>query len=321
MLTYVVRRLLYSIPVLLVATFLLFVAVRVTFDPTDRFRQSRDPQAVQRIRESLGLNRPIPVQYVDFMGDFVRGDWGKSSRTSEEIFPMIKRALSNTLQLIFWGILISAIIAISIGVFSAVRQYSIPDYIFTGLSFVGLAMPPFWFGLIAIQFLAVYPREWFDLSEIPLRFVGLPNLSDVGAATYARHLVLPVLTLTVQIIASWSRYQRASMLDALSADYVRTARAKGLTRRRVVFRHAFRNALIPLVTIMALDIGALVGGLLITEAIFSISGMGRLFIDSLLTGDANVLVVWSVITASSIILFNLIADVLYGVLDPRIRYS
>ena len=321
MLTYVVRRLLYSIPVLIIATFLLFLAVRVTFDPTDRFRQSRDPQAVQRIRESLGLNRPIPVQYVDFMGDFVTGDWGKSSRTSEEIFPMVKRALSNTLQLIFWGILISALIAVSIGVFSAVRQYSIPDYIFTGLSFVGLAMPPFWFGLIAIQFLAVYPRDWFNLDEIPLNFVGLPDLGDVGAGEYARHLVLPVLTLTVQIIASWSRYQRASMLDALSADYVRTARAKGLPRRKVIFRHAFRNALIPLVTIMALDIGALVGGLLITEAIFSISGMGRLFIDSLLTGDANVLIVWTAITASSIILFNLIADVLYGVLDPRIRYS
>ena len=321
MLTYVVRRLLYSIPVLIVATFLLFVAVRVTFDPTDRFRQSRDPQAVQRIRESLGLNRPIPVQYVDFLGDFVTGDWGKSSRTSEEIFPMVKRALSNTLQLIFWGILISAIIAVSIGVFSAVRQYSIPDYIFTGLSFIGLAMPPFWFGLIAIQFLAVYPRDWFNLDEIPLRFVGLPDLSDVGFSQYARHLVLPVLTLTVQIIASWSRYQRASMLDALSADYVRTARAKGLPRRKVIFRHAFRNALIPLVTIMALDIGALAGGLLITEAIFSISGMGRLFIDSLLTGDANVLVVWTAITASSIIMFNLIADILYGVLDPRIRYS
>ena len=321
MLTYVIRRLLYSIPVLIVATFLLFLAVRLTFDPTDRFRQSRDPQAVQRLRESLGLDRPIPVQYVDFMGDFVTGDWGKSSRTSEEIYPMVKRALNNTLQLIFWGILISAIVAVSIGVFSAVRQYSIPDYIFTGLSFVGLAMPPFWFGLIAIQFLAVYPRDWFDLSEIPLRFVGLPKVSDVGIGDYARHLVLPVLTLTVQIIASWSRYQRASMLDALSADYVRTARAKGLPRRKVIFRHAFRNALIPLVTIMALDIGALVGGLLVTEAIFSISGMGRLFIDSLLTGDANVLVVWTAITATSIIVFNLIADVLYGVLDPRIRYS
>lgn len=321
MLTYVIRRLLYSIPVLLVATFLLFWAVRDTFRAEARFAQNRDQEAVQRFKETHGLDKPIPVQYVNFMGDFVRGDWGKSLRTSEEIYPMMRRAFGNTLQLITWGVVISAVVAVSIGVFSAVRQYSIPDYIFTGLSFLGLAMPPFWFGLIAIQFLAVYPKDWFNLDEIPLFFVGLGSPSDGGWGNYARHLVLPVLTLTVQIIASWSRYQRASMLDALSADYVRTARAKGLPRRKVIFRHAFRNALIPLVTIMALDIGALFGGLVITESIFSVSGMGKLFIDSLITGDTFVLGVWTAITATFIILFNLIADVLYGVLDPRIRYS
>lgn len=321
MLTYVIRRLLYSIPVLIVATFLLFWAVRDTFKAEARFAQSRDREAVQRFKEEHGLDRPIVVQYVDFMGDFVQGDWGESLRSSEDIMPMIRRALWNTLQLIFWGIAISAVVAISIGVFSAVRQYSIPDYIFTGLSFLGLAMPPFWFGLIAIQFLAVYPKDWFNLDQIPLFFVGLGSPSDGGWGNYARHLVLPVLTLTVQIIASWSRYQRASMLDALSADYVRTARAKGLPGRKVIFRHAFRNALIPLVTIMALDIGALFGGLVITESIFSVSGMGKLFIDSLVTGDTFVLGVWTAVTATFIILFNLIADVLYGVLDPRIRYS
>jgi peptide/nickel transport system permease protein len=138
---------------------------------------------------------------------------------------------------------------------------------------------------------------------------------------YLRHLVLPVLTLTVQIVASWSRYERASMLDALSADYVRTARAKGVKRRDVIFKHAFRNALIPLVTVMALDIGALFGGLVVTEQIFSVPGMGRLFITSLITGDAEVLVVWTVVVAAFVILFNLLADILYGVLDPRIRYS
>jgi peptide/nickel transport system permease protein len=130
-----------------------------------------------------------------------------------------------------------------------------------------------------------------------------------------------VLTLTVQIIAAWSRYERASMLDALNADYVRAARAKGLSPRAVVFKHAFRNALMPLVTVMALDIGALFGGLIITEAIFSVPGMGRLFIDSLIQGDANVLAVWVVITAVFVVIFNLLADVLYGVLDPRVRYA
>jgi peptide/nickel transport system permease protein len=322
MLTYVTRRLLYSIPVLLVASFLLFAFVRATFDPTANLRTSRDAQAVERERQRLGLDRPIVTQYGDWLSDFVRGDWGESSRTRERVYPVIRRALWNTVQLIFWGILVSAVVAVSIGVFSAVRQYSLPDYLFTGLSFVGLAMPPFWFGLIAIQFLAAYPREWFDLATPPLQFVGLHSSGRSGINwDYARHLVLPVMTLTVQIIAQWSRYQRAAMLDALSADYVRTARAKGVRRRDVVLKHAFRNALIPLVTVMALDIAYLFGGLVVTEQIFSIPGMGRLFITSLIQGDANVLVVWTVVTAAIIILFNLVADILYGVLDPRIRYS
>jgi peptide/nickel transport system permease protein len=322
MLSYLTRRLLFSIPVLLVATFVLFAAVRLTFDPTARLAQSRDPGVVQRERERLGLDRPIPVQYVDWLDDFVTGDWGESSRTREEVFPIIRRALWNTVQLIFWGILVAAVVAITVGVYSAVRQYSLSDYAFTGLSFLGLAMPPFWFGLIAIQFLAVYPRGWFGLDETPLYFVGLHSVGQSGInLDYARHLVLPVLTLTVQIIASWSRYQRASMLDALSADYVRTARAKGLARRTVILKHALRNALIPLVTVMALDVGGLFGGLVVTEQIFSIPGMGRLFISSLITGDATVLVAWTTVTATFIIVFNLLADVLYGVLDPRIRYS
>ena len=133
--------------------------------------------------------------------------------------------------------------------------------------------------------------------------------------------MLPVLTLTVQIIAEWSRFQRASMLDVMSADYIRTARAKGVPRRKVVVKHALRNALIPLVTVMALDIGALFGGLIITEKIFSIPGMGRLFIDALPAGDAPVLVAWTIVTAIFVVLFNLLADVLYGVLDPRIRLT
>jgi peptide/nickel transport system permease protein len=318
---YVARRLAYSIPVLLIASFLLFAFVRATFDPTARLRSSRDPNAIQRERARLGLDRPIVVQYKDWLVKFVQGDWGESSRTRERVYPIIKRALGNTIQLIVWGILISAIVAVGIGVFSAVRQYSWADYTFTGLSFVGLAMPPFWFGLIAIQFLAVYPKDWFNLSDTPLYFVGLHSVDRSDFIDYARHLALPVLTLTVQIIASWSRYQRASMLDALNADYVRAAKAKGLSPRAVIFKHAFRNALIPLVTVMALDIGLLFGGLVITEAIFTIPGMGKLFIDSLIQGDADVLVVWTVVTAGFVILFNLIADVLYGFLDPRIRYA
>ncbi|HEX5615760.1 MAG TPA: ABC transporter permease [Acidimicrobiia bacterium] len=320
MLTFVVRRVAYSIPVLIVASFLLFCIVRVTFDPTANLRQSRDVNAVQRERDRLGLDDPLVIQYTNWAGDFVTGDWGESDRTREDVFPMIRRALWVTMQLIFWGIAISALIAIAVGVYSAVRQYSIPDYIFTGIAFIAVAMPPFWFGLMAIKWLAVEPQQAWNLDDPPFYFVGLHSATgDSGFLDYARHLVLPVMTLTVQIVASWTRYQRASMLDSLSSDYVRTARAKGVPRRKVIFKHGLRNALIPLVTVMAVDIGLLFGGLIITETIFSIPGMGRLFFDSLQRGDAPVLAAWVVVTAAFVIAFNLVADTLYAWLDPRIR--
>jgi peptide/nickel transport system permease protein len=322
MLVYVVRRLLYSIPVLLLASFLLFVFVRTTFDPTARLRTVRDVEVIQRERDRLGLDQPIHVQYGKWLGEFVQGDWGESGRTREPVTTMVRRALWNTTQLIVWGVVISAGIAIAIGVYSAVRQYSVPDYIFTGISYLAVAMPPFWFGLIAINVLAFRTQGWFDLDGPPVYFVGLHSAGESGFdMDYLRHLVLPVMTLSVQIVASWSRFQRAAMLDVLSADYIRTARAKGVPRHRVIFRHGLRNALIPLVTVMALDIGLLVGGLIITETIFSIPGMGRLFIQSLVQGDAYVLEAWMIVVALFVIAFNLIADIVYGILDPRIRLS
>lgn len=314
MLTFVIRRILYSTLVMLVASFLLFGATRATFDPTARLRSSRDAGAVERERDRLGLSDSIFVQYGNWLKGAVHGDLGTSSRTNEQVSSMVKRSMGNTLQLIVWGALISAVIAIFIGVFSAVRQYSLPDYLFTGLSYVGVSMPPFWFGLLAIEVFGVQ-LGWF-------KFVGLHS-GDSSAfdVDYLKHLVLPVATLCVQIIASWSRFQRAAMLDVISADYVRTARAKGVPEWRVITKHALRNALIPLVTVMALDTAALFGGLIITEKIFSISGMGRMFFDAILTGDVFVVEAFMIVTAVCIILGNLIADILYGVLDPRIRLT
>ncbi len=323
MLTYITRRVLYSIPVIFVASFLLFAFVRATFDPTAHLRASRTAaEAIKSERKRLNLDKPTVVQYSDWLKKFVRGDWGTSERTHERVFAMIRRSLWVTTQLIFWGVLVSALLAIAMGVYSAVRQYSALDYTLTGLSFVALAMPPFWFGLIAIQFLSADLKNVFHLQEPLFYSIGLHKPGVTGLnVDYLRHLALPVMTLTVQIVAGWGRYQRAAMLDVMSADYVRTARAKGVPRRRVIFKHALRNALIPLVTVMALDIGVLFGGLIITETIFSIPGMGRLFFDSLLRGDATVLVSWTVVTALFIVLFNLLADVAYGWLDPRIRFS
>lgn len=310
----------YSIPVVIVSSFLLFVAVRVTFDPSEKLRFSRDPNAIARYRAKFGLDDPIPVQWWKWFKNFITGDWGISSRTNGDVFPMITRALGFTVQLIVWGVVLAAIISIAIGVYSAVRQYSIPDYIFTGLSYVGLSMPPFWFGLIAIQFFAFTVKDWLGLDEAPLKFVGLHSTGMSGLnLDYLRHLVLPVLTLTVQIIAEWSRYQRSSMLDVLNSDYVRTARAKGLPRGKVIRRHAMRNALGPLITVIAIESALLFGGLIITERIFSIPGMGRLFLDSLQTGDAYTLMGWFMVGALFVVVFNLLADLILAALDPRVR--
>lgn len=322
MLTYISRRVLYSIPVILIATFLLFFFVRETFNPCSRVRASKDITAVARCEESLHLNESIFSQYGRWLGDAVQGDLGNSERSDAPVQTMLQTAMWFTVQLIFWGILVSAIVAISLGVYSAVRQYSIGDYTFTALSYIGLALPPFVFGILAIQFLAVGPKDWFNLEQPWFYFIGLHEDGQTGFnLDYLRHLVLPVMTLTVQIIAEWSRFQRAAMLDVMSADYIRTARAKGVPRREVIIKHGLRNALIPLVTVMALDVGALFGGVIITEQIFAIPGMGRLFIEALQAGDAPVLVAWTIVTATFIVLFNLIADVLYGVLDPRIRLT
>jgi peptide/nickel transport system permease protein len=322
MVAFLIRRLGYSVLVLLVASIITFVGVRATFNPLAKFATLKDRTAVARAKHSLGLDKPLMVQYGTFIGHFVEGDWGTSSRTGDSVSSMIGPAMQNTLQLIVPGIIISLILAITLGIYSAVKQYSIGDYAFTGLSFLGISMPPFWFGLIAIEFLAFKPKQWFGLSQTPLDFVGLhtPGRSGINV-DYFQHLLLPVLTLTIQSIAEWSRYQRASMLDVLSLDYVRTATAKGVPRRTVIMKHGFRNALIPLVSVVAIDIGALFGGLVITEQIFSIQGMGKVFVDALNAGDSQVIAVWLLVTAFFIILFNLIADLAYGVLDPRVRLA
>jgi len=322
MASFIIRRLLYSLIVLLVASFVAFAGVRAAFDPLAKFATVKDQEVKQRETLRLGLDKPIYVQYGKFIGKFVRGDWGTSDSTRESVASMIQRSMGKTLQLIIPGIIISLIAAIGLGVYSAVKQYSVGDYVFTTASFVGIAMPPFWFGLLAIEFLAIRSKDLLGLKQNPFYFVGLHSGNGNSFdADYARHLVLPVLTLTVQLIAGWSRFQRAAMLDVLSADYVRTAKAKGVPRRRVIMHHAFRNALIPLVTVVALDAGALFGGLIITEQIFSIAGMGRLFVGSLTNGDAPVLAAWTIVAASFVIIFNLFADVAYGVLDPRVRLS
>ncbi|MBO9521467.1 MAG: ABC transporter permease [Nocardioidaceae bacterium] len=320
MLTYAVRRILFSLPIVLVASFVLFVAVRATFDPLGKLRQSRDPEVLQRETERLGLNKSVPEQYLLWLKGIVTGNWGVSTRTGGDVRSLIGSALWPTLQLVFWGVLFAMLIAAFVSVYSAVRQYSAGDHVLTALSYVGIALPAFWFGLVLIQLLAVLPRQKLGLSDPPLYFVGLHSPGSSGFdLDYLRHLVLPVLTLTITLVASWSRFGRASMLDALSSDYVRTARAKGVPRRQVILRHAARNSLAPFLTVVALDAALLFGGLVVTEQIYSIPGMGRLFLDSLLAGDVFVLLPWMLVVAVAVVVCNLIADLSYALLDPRVR--
>ena len=319
MLRYAARRLAYSIPVMVIASFILFWGVRAVFDPLAKLRQSSDPNAVHRETVLLGLDRPVPMQYLLWMKGFFSGDWGTSTRTNGPVLPMIGSALGVTVQLVFWGVLFATVIALSIGIYSASRQYSFGDYALTGLSYVGIAMPAFWLGLVLIQVLSVWPRQQFNLSEPLVYFVGLHSVGQSGVnLDYFRHLLLPVITLTVSLVASWSRFSRASMLDALASDFVRTARAKGVPRRQILFRHALRNAAAPFITVVALDTAALFGGLVVTEQIYAIPGMGRLFLSSLLAGDVFVLVPWMLVVAVAVIVFNLLADVAYALLDPRV---
>ena len=322
MLSFAVRRLLYSIPVILVGSFILFWAVRSAFDPLVKIRAIRDPEVIARETERLGLDQGIIVQYWRWLTGFLTGDWGTSSRTSGDVLPMIQSALTVTLQLLIWSLLFATIAAVLVGVWSALRQYSPSDYALTGLAYVGLAIPAFWFGLILIQLLAVWPQQLLGWSEPPFYFIGLSSVDkEASLLDTARHMVLPILALTVGLVAVWSRFTRTSMLDALSSDYVRTARAKGVPQHRVVINHALRNAWGPLITVIAIDSALLIGGLLVTEQVFSIPGMGRLFLDSLLAGDVFVLMPWMLLVATAVILLNFLADIAHALLDPRVRLT
>jgi peptide/nickel transport system permease protein len=318
---YILRRVAASIPVLLLASVLVFLLVReFGADPARvRCQASRDIECRERARVALGLNDPLPEQYVTFMGDFLQGDWGESQRTGRSVSESIKDDLWETSQLAFWGVLFSGTVALAVGVYSASKPYSRGDYLFTGLAFAGIAMPTFWFGLLTIQYLTFELQNLFGTTE-PI-FYSIPNPVTSGPVEYFRELALPVLVLSVQLVAGWSRYQRSSMLEELNSDYIRTARAKGLPRRTVVWKHGLRNSMSALVTVVALDVGALFGGLIITERVFSRPGMGTLLLSAVDNGDTQIVLPWMLVVGAIIIVFNLLADVAYGLLDPRVRTS
>jgi peptide/nickel transport system permease protein len=324
MLTFVIRRLLYSIVVLLAASFIIFTFVSVSGDPVAflKMQPTASEITIQRIEERKHLNDPIPVQYVYWLKDMLTNQFGTTTIGDRPILPDITRVMGHTLQLVVAAELLAILVAVGIGVYSALRQYSVFDYSATTFSFIGLATPVFWLALM-LQVLFVYIYQWTGV-----RIFYVANLSGVDPGTgihflldRAQHLALPVLVLMVASIASYSRYMRASMLEVVNSDYVRTARAKGLSERNVTMRHAFRNALIPLVTIVALNFGALLGGAVVTETVFGLDGMGLYFINALNNGDPYPVMAWLMVTATLVIVFNLVADIAYGYLDPRVRYD
>jgi peptide/nickel transport system permease protein len=274
---------------------------------------------LRALEERFGLNDPIPVRYVKWLTTLLRGDLGYSLVTHQPVALMIGDRLPNTLYLMGVAFLVTLLIALPIGIVSALRQYSLLDHCATFFSFFGYAMPPFWSGLLLIILFSVKSRE-LGLPQLPAS--GMFTLGGPGdLADRLQHLVLPVTVLALFNAAHYTRYVRASMLEVIRQDYVRTARSKGLLEAAVVWRHALKNAALPVVTIIALDIPMLFSGAVVTESIFAWPGIGRLFLESAFRFDHAVLMGVVTITALLVVLSSLAADLLYGALDPRIRLT
>jgi ABC-type dipeptide/oligopeptide/nickel transport system permease component len=323
-LTYVARRLLYSVVVLVAASFLTFSFVSVSGDPLAPLYTAPNVsrQSIDVLKERKHLDEPLVKRYWYWVEDAATNKFGTTLLTNKPILPDLWRVMRNTLQLVIAAELFAIALAIVIGVISAIRQYSLLDYAGTTFSFLGLATPVFWLGLMAqVAIVQLYAHTGHKL--LP---VANLNSVDPGSGLHfwldrANHLILPVFVLSILNIANYSRFLRASMLEVVGSDYVRTARAKGISERRVTMTHAFRNALIPLVTVIALNFAGLLGGAIITETVFSLDGMGLYFVNALGAADPYPVMAWLMLTATIVIVFNLVADILYGVLDPRVRFN
>ncbi len=317
---YIIRRILQAIPLLFFLTIGMFSLIHLLPGGPEAvlFNPHLTASARANLRAHLGLDDPVYIQYFKWLSSALTGNFGFSFATNEPVSDIIARRFPPTLELFGFALLLALILAILLGVISAVRQGTATDYSLTVLSYFGIAMPVFLLGLFAQDIFGVWLR-WLPTS-------GTATLGNTLSPIYAfvdhfKHLILPMLVLAVAFIAGWSRYMRSSMIEVVKQDYMRTARAKGVGTVSLLFRHALRNAVIPLITIVALDFGAVAGGATITEGVFAWPGMGLLFIDSLDRRDYPVLLAMLMIGALFVIAFNLIADILYAVMDPRIRYS
>lgn len=318
---YLVGRAVQFVPTLLVVAVLAFALIRSVADPLMLYLQDPGlrPEDVARLRAHHGLDRPLAVQFLYWLRALVTGDWGVSLYVQQPVLSLIAERLPNTLLLMGTTFVLSLAVAVPLGVYSAVRRYSWGDYLFTGAAFLAYATPSFWLGILLILLFNVKFSAWgwpalpaggmYDLVEGP------------SLLSVLRHLVLPTVVLSILPVTTYARYLRSAMIEVLEMDYVRTARAKGLPARAVHLRHAFRNACLPLVALVALDIPRLFSGALVTEQVFAWPGMGRLFLDHAFRGDYPVLMGLVIFVAVLVGLASLLADVAYALLDPAIRYD
>lgn len=314
---YVARRLLQMAPLMAGISIVVFALIQAAPGGPEAALLSSgrfvDPSVVEAYRAKLGVDRPVPVQYLRWAMAALTGDLGLSYATTRPVAHMIAERLPATLELMGSALILAALLASGIGLASALRPHSWIDLLGTGASFVGIAMPVFWLGLL-LQLVFAVELGWAPVSGT--HTVGTSSIGD-----HLAHLVLPAVVLASRYVASWSRYFRASLISALESDYVRTARAQGLSEMRVLFVHAVRNALVPVVSVMALGLADLVSGAVITETVFAWPGIGRLFVQAMFGRDYPVLMGVLLMGSLTVIVFNLAADVVYGLLDPRIRYE
>jgi peptide/nickel transport system permease protein len=319
LIAYIVRKVVFSLVVLFLASIVIFGLVALGPDPLAELRQNPSIRGedLERIADRYGLNDPLYVQYGIWMGDMLQGDLGQSFKQQAPVTSIIAPRIWPTILLMGASLIFTVIIALPFGIYSAIKKYSALDNAGTFLSFMGYSMPSFWLGLILQLVLGIYLADWAGR-----RIFYVSGMStDGGFVDLLQHLTLPVLTLSAISIAEFSRFQRGAMLEVLTSDYLRTARAKGLSQWTVYMKHALRNALIPTITLVALSMGTAFGGAVITETVFSWPGLGFLLSDAIFKGDYNIVRALLMISAALIIFFNLVADITYSLIDPRVRYD
>jgi peptide/nickel transport system permease protein len=318
---YIARRAVEALPLLLLVSIILFSIIQLTGDPLAAYTvdSTLTGEDLIRLRHYYGLDQPVPIQYLRWLGNVLTGNWGTSFVSNVPVVELIAQRLPNTLLLVASSYSIILIVAIVLGTYTAVHQYSAFDHVVTTLAFVGISVPSFWLGLLLLIFFAVQTRNlglpYFPAGGMYDLAIG-PTLPQV-----LWHLVLPSVTLATVVAASYVRYVRASMLEVIRQDYVRTARAKGLAETVMLRRHALKNAAIPLVTLIGLDLPRFLSGSIVVESIFAWPGMGRLFWEEAQRTDIPVLMAVLTFTSVMVVVFNLVADVAYAYLDPRIRYA